>query len=69
MASRCAEIRSVVAASAFWKKLLISVDWENSYDFSDHLEEDELAYVAHMCQLLVQAQGLTIENNQKVFTK
>jgi hypothetical protein len=26
--------------------------------------------VAHMCQLLVQAQGLTTEqNNQKVFTK
>jgi len=47
-----------------------TVDWENSYDFSDHLEEDELAYVAHMCQLLVQAQGLTTEqNNQKVFTK
>ena len=46
-----------------------TIDWENSYAFSDHLEEDELEYVAHMCQLLVQAQALTNENNQEVFTK
>jgi len=47
-----------------------TIDWENSYAFSDHLEEDELDYVAHMCQLLVRAQALTTEqNNQEVFTK
>ena len=44
-----------------------TVDWENSYDL-DPCEED-IEYVAHMCQLLVQAQALTNEHNQEVFIK
>jgi len=44
-----------------------TVDWENSYDL-DPCEED-IEYVAHMCQLLVQAQALTNEQTQQVFIK
>ena len=46
-----------------------SVDWEHSYDFSEHLEEDELEYIAHMCQNLKQAQALTHEFHHEVFVK
>tara|TARA_B100000029_G_scaffold25887_1_gene25435 strand:+ start:17954 stop:18190 length:237 start_codon:yes stop_codon:yes gene_type:complete len=46
-----------------------TVDWENSYDFSEDLAEDELEYIAHMCQLLVQAQELTTEFHHEVFVK
>jgi len=46
-----------------------SVDWEHSYAFSDCLEEDEIEYIAHMCQLLKQAQALTTEHYNEVFVK
>ena len=46
-----------------------TVDRDHSYDFSEDLEDDELEYIAHMCQLLVQAQGLTIEHYNEVFVK
>jgi len=44
-----------------------TVEWENSYEFSP--DEEDVEYVAHMCQLLVQAQALTKEHNQEVFVK
>jgi len=44
-----------------------TVDWSASYEF-DPCEED-IEYVAHMCQLLVRAQALTNEHNQEVFVK
>ena len=44
-----------------------SVDWDNSYDLEP--DENDIEYVAHMCQILVQAQGLTIEHNNEVFVK
>ena len=48
-------------------KLDGTVDWDCAYDF-DPCDED-IEYVAHMCQLLVQAQALTNEHNQEVFVK
>lgn len=44
-----------------------TVDWESSYEFSS--EEEDVEYIAHMCQLLSQAQALTIEQNNNVFIK
>tara|TARA_B100000900_G_C20204546_1_gene563259 strand:+ start:406 stop:633 length:228 start_codon:yes stop_codon:yes gene_type:complete len=44
-----------------------TVEWTSSYEF-DPCEED-VEYVAHMCQLLQQAQALTIEQNNEVFVK
>ena len=44
-----------------------TVDWDCAYDF-DPCDED-IEYVAHVCQLLVQAQALTNEHNQEVFVK
>ena len=44
-----------------------TVEWESSYEF-DPCEED-VEYVAHMCNLLQQAQQLTIEQNNEVFVK
>jgi len=43
------------------------VDWQNSYEFSAN--EEDLEYIAHMCQLLQNAKALTIENNNQVFVK
>jgi hypothetical protein len=44
-----------------------SVDWSGSYEFSP--DEEDVEYVAHMCNLLKQAQQLSQEHIQEVFVK
>ena len=44
-----------------------TVDWEESYDFDSN--EENVEYVAHMCQYLILAADLTKEHNQEVFVK
>ena len=44
-----------------------SVDWSGSYEFSP--DEEDVEYVAHMCNLLKQAQQLSQEHIQEVFIK
>ena len=44
-----------------------SVDWSGSYEFNP--EEEDVEYVAHMCNLLKQAQQLSQEHIQEVFIK
>lgn len=44
-----------------------TVEWESSYEF-DPCDED-VEYVAYMCNLLQQAQALTIEHQNEVFVK
>tara|TARA_R100001463_G_scaffold107473_1_gene162055 strand:+ start:1171 stop:1407 length:237 start_codon:yes stop_codon:yes gene_type:complete len=46
-----------------------TVDWDHSYDFSEDLEEDEVEYIAHMCQVLLKAQALTHEFHHEVLVK
>jgi hypothetical protein len=44
-----------------------SIDWECAYDFAPN--EEDVEYVAHICQLLIQAQALTTEFHHEVFVK
>ena len=44
-----------------------SVIWDCSYDFNPC--DEDVEYVAHMCQLLQHAQSLTIEQTNEVFVK
>ena len=39
------------------------IDWDNSYDFSDELEEEEQEYIAHVCNHLIMVAQLTTEHN------
>ena len=43
------------------------IDWDNAYDF-DPCEED-VEYVAHMCDKVMQAKALHDENFNEVFVK
>ena len=44
-----------------------TVDWDGSYDFDPN--EEDVEYVAHMCQYLTLAAKLTKEHDQEVFIK
>jgi hypothetical protein len=44
-----------------------SVIWDCAYDFNPC--DEDVEYVAHMCQLLQHAQSLTIEQTNEVFVK
>ena len=48
-------------------KLDGTVDWDGSYDFDPN--EEDVEYVAHMCQYLTLAAELTKEHDQEVFIK
>jgi hypothetical protein len=44
-----------------------SVNWDSSYEFDP--DDQDVDYIAHMCQLLQHAQSLTIEQTNEVFIK
>ena len=44
-----------------------AVDWDSSYEFDP--DDADVEYVAHMCNLLKQAQQLSQEQLQEVFVK
>ncbi len=44
-----------------------SIDWECAYDFAPN--EEDVEYVAYMCNMLLDMQSLTNEHHNEVFVK